>query len=79
MLTFGLHPAADLGQLAAARRRRLVEANRRHDPVLRAEIRDQAETLAAAARLDLPRQGFALCRIWADHSIGLQPPDRAVA
>jgi len=76
---FWLHPAADHGQLAAARRRRLDEASRLHNPALRAAISHQAEILTAAARLNLPNHGFALCRIRTDHNTRVQPPDRAVA
>lgn len=79
LLTFGLQSRADLTQLAAARRRRLQTVGRLDDAAKREEIGEQAEILAAAARLPNNRQGFALCRIWTDGRIGLQPQNRAVA
>lgn len=88
LTAFGLVAPAEPGRLALARRRKLVEANRFPDPALRAEISDQAEILAAAARLFAARlngprrngsgDGFALCRIWAEGSL-TAPPHRAVA
>lgn len=77
--SFGLHSLANLGQLAMARRRRLITAGPVYDQTQREEIGEQAEILAAAARLPRPQNGFALCRIWEGGRVGTQPQNRAVA
>jgi hypothetical protein len=79
LTSFGLRSVADLGQLAMARRRRLGSIGRHDDAAKRAEIGEQAEILAAAARLPNPAKGFALCRIWTDGRVSAPLHDRAVA
>ena len=79
LTAFGLQRVTDLGQLAAARRRKLSDARLLDDPATRAEIGDQAEILAATARLTGTKDGFSLCRIWTAGRVSPQPPQRAVA
>lgn len=81
--SFGLHSADELGQLALVRRRRLSSLALLGDAAHRDEIGEQAEILAAVARLPAfgqgMNEGMTLCRIWTDGRSSLLPQNRAVA
>lgn len=77
--SFGLRSVSDLGQLAVARRRKLMAVGRFDDMAQRAEICDQAAILVAAARLNGSRDGFSLCRIWTDGRDAARAQSRDVA
>ena len=71
---FGMRTKADFADLAAARRGHLMETAAQADPALRELIRRQSRLVQAAARLDDPARGFALCHCRAEGLAESQAP-----